>query len=242
MSEIPKFDVLPQHIGIIMDGNGRWAKQRGLKRTDGHREGAKVFKRISEFASDIGIKYLTFYAFSTENWKRPPEEVEKLMEIFRDNLHEADERTAENEAKQLRFKFIGSREGLSGDLLILMDQLERNTADKKGTVINIAINYGGRNEIVNSVKKIGEDIKNGKLNPENITEEMISENLYTADQPDPDIIVRPSGEYRLSNFMIWQAAYSEFWYSDILWPDFSNDDFVGVLRDYEKRNRRFGGV
>ncbi|MBQ6708039.1 MAG: isoprenyl transferase [Clostridia bacterium] len=242
MSDIPKFDVLPEHIGIIMDGNGRWAKQRGLKRTEGHKEGAKVFKRICEYASDIGIKYLTFYAFSTENWKRPPEEVSVIMDIFRDYLGEAQDRQEENRQKQLRMRFIGIKEGIPEDIQILMDQLEKNSDDKNKTVVNLAINYGGRAEIVNAVKKIGTKVAQGELKAEDINEELISSNLYTADQPDPDIIIRPSGEYRLSNFMIWQAAYSEFWFSDVLWPDFTEEHLVEVLRDFEKRNRRFGGI
>ena len=242
MSDIPKFDVLPEHIGIIMDGNGRWAKQRGLKRTEGHKEGAKVFKRICEYAADIGIKYLTFYAFSTENWKRPPEEVSVIMDIFRDYLAEAEEREEENKQKQLRMRFIGIREGIPEDIQILMDQLEKSSDDKNKTVVNLAINYGGRAEIVNAVKKLGKKVASGELSAEDIDEEMISSNLYTANQPDPDIIIRPSGEYRLSNFMIWQAAYSEFWYSDVLWPDFTEEHLISVLRDYEKRNRRFGGI
>ncbi|MBQ3005250.1 MAG: isoprenyl transferase, partial [Clostridia bacterium] len=239
MSDIPKFDVLPEHIGIIMDGNGRWAKQRGLKRTEGHKEGAKVFKRICEYASDIGIKYLTFYAFSTENWKRPPEEVSVIMDIFRDYLGEAQDRQEENRQKQLRMRFIGIKEGIPEDIQILMDQLEKNSDDKNKTVVNLAINYGGRAELVNAVKKIGTKVAKGELKAEDINEELISSNLYTADQPDPDIIIRPSGEYRLSNFMIWQAAYSEFWFSDVLWPDFTEEHLNEVLRDFEKRNRRF---
>lgn len=242
MSDIPKFDVLPEHIGIIMDGNGRWAKQRGLKRTEGHKEGAKVFKRICEYASDIGIKYLTFYAFSTENWKRPPEEVSVIMDIFRDYLGEAQDRQEENRQKQLRMRFIGIKEGIPEDIQILMDQLEKSSDDKNKTVVNLAINYGGRAEIVNAVKKIGTKVAQGELKAEDINEELISSNLYTADQPDPDIIIRPSGEYRLSNFMIWQAAYSEFWFSDVLWPDFTEEHLNEVLRDFEKRNRRFGGI
>ena len=242
MSDIPKFDVLPEHIGIIMDGNGRWAKQRGLKRTEGHKEGAKVFKRICEYASDIGIKYLTFYAFSTENWKRPPEEVSVIMDIFRDYLGEAQDRQEENRQKQLRMRFIGIKEGIPEDIQILMDQLEKNSDDKNKTVVNLAINYGGRAELVNAVKKIGTKVAKGELKAEDINEELISSNLYTADQPDPDIIIRPSGEYRLSNFMIWQAAYSEFWFSDVLWPDFTEEHLNEVLRDFEKRNRRFGGI
>ena len=225
-----------------MDGNGRWAKQRGLKRTEGHKEGAKVFKRICEYAADIGIKYLTFYAFSTENWKRPPEEVSVIMDIFRDYLGEAEERQEENRQKQLRMRFIGIREGIPEDIQILMDQLEKNSDDKNKTVVNLAINYGGRSELVNAVKKISKKVASGELSAEDIDEEMISSNLYTANQPDPDIIIRPSGEYRLSNFMIWQAAYSEFWYSDVLWPDFTEEHLNSVLRDYEKRNRRFGGI
>ena len=239
---IPKFDVLPEHIGFIMDGNGRWAKNRGLERSAGHREGAKTFRRIGEYCADVGIKFMTFYAFSTENWNRPKSEVLALMKLFKEYLNEGDERIAENDIRQMRLKFIGEREGLPKDLLKLIEKAERESAKYDKVTVNIALNYGGRAEITHAVKEIAEKVKNGEMSISDISEKTISDNIYTAGQPDPDIIVRPSGEYRLSNFMTWQSAYSEFWYSDILWPDFTEDDVNRILEDYQKRNRRFGGV
>lgn len=241
-SNLPTFEVLPKHVGIIMDGNGRWAKERDLPRFKGHIEGAKTFRKIGEFAGDLGIKYLTFYAFSTENWKRPPQEVSAIMDLFRQYLKELDERKAENEEKGIQVNFIGDRKGLPKDILAMMKYSERITKNKTKVYLNIAINYGGRQEIIHSVKELANQVKKGKLKPDDITEEMISENLYTAHMPDPDLIIRPSGEYRLSNFLLWQSAYSEFWYSDILWPDFTEENFVEALRVFEHRNRRFGGV
>lgn len=239
---LPEFSVLPRHVGIIMDGNGRWAKNRGLPRYKGHIEGAKTFRKIGEFAGNLGIECLTFYAFSTENWKRPPEEVAAIMDLFREYLRELDERKAENEEKGIKVNFIGDRTGIPKDILKMMGYSERITRKKDHVILNIAINYGGRQEILHSVQEIAKEVEKGKLKASEITEDMISDHLYTGGLPDPDLIIRPSGEYRLSNFLLWQSAYSEFWYSDILWPDFTEADFTAALRDYEKRNRRFGGV
>ncbi len=239
---IPEFEVLPQHIGFIMDGNGRWAKMRGLERSAGHKEGAKTFRKICEYCADVGIKHLTFYAFSTENWNRPKTEVLALMKLFKEYLLEGDDRTAENDIRQMRLKFIGERDGLPKDLLRLIDKAEKKSAKYTKVTVNIALNYGGRAEITHAVKSIAEKVKNGELSVDDITEDVVSDNIYTAGQPDPDIIVRPSGEYRLSNFMTWQSAYSEFWFSDILWPDFTEESVNEILLDYQKRNRRFGGV
>ncbi|MBQ5995943.1 MAG: isoprenyl transferase [Clostridia bacterium] len=241
-NNMPSFEVLPKHIGFIMDGNGRWAQQRGLPRYKGHIEGAKTFRKIGEFAGDLGIKYLTFYAFSTENWKRPPEEVSAIMNLFREYLKELDERKAENEEKGIQVNFIGNRKGMPKDILAMMKYSERITSDKTKVYLNIAVNYGGREEILHSVKELAGQVKKGKLKPDDITEQMIADNLYTAGMPDLDLVIRPSGEKRLSNFMLWQAAYAEFWSSDVLWPDFTEDDLVEALRSFEKRNRRFGGV
>ncbi len=239
---IPQFSVLPQHIGIIMDGNGRWAKQRDLPRYKGHIEGAKTFRRIGEFAADVGIKCMTFYAFSTENWKRPQEEVDAIMQLFREYLHEAEERKAENEEKGIKLCFLGDRKGIPEDILAIMENIENSSKYETKVILNLAINYGGRHEITDGVKKIAEKVKNGEISVDDITEEMISDSLYTAGTPDPDLIIRPSGEYRLSNFLTWQSAYSEFWFSDVLWPDFTEDNLIEALREFEKRNRRFGGV
>lgn len=226
-----EFSVLPRHLGIIMDGNGRWAKKRALPRTAGHKVGADVFKKISKECGRIGIEEVTFYAFSTENWKRPKEEVETLMHLFYDYLIEAknDLQTSGN----LRVRFIGEEEGMHPKLLELMRDAEKETASRTGTLINIAVNYGGRQEIVSTVNRL---IAQGKTS---ITEQDISENVYTA--PDCDLIIRPSGEERLSNFLLWQSAYSEFWSSDVLWPDFTEQDLHLALAAFEKRNRRFGG-
>ncbi len=239
---LPKFSVLPRHVGIIMDGNGRWAEKRGLPRYKGHIEGAKTFRRIGEFAGDLGIECLTFYAFSTENWKRPPEEVAAIMDLFREYLRELDERKAENEEKGIKVNFIGDRTGIPKDIIKMMGYSERITRKKDHVILNIAINYGGRQEILHSVQEIAKQVEKRNLKAKDITEEMISDNLYTGGLPDPDLIIRPSGEYRLSNFLLWQSAYAEFWYSDILWPDFTEEDFTKALRDFEHRNRRFGGV
>lgn len=239
---LPQFSVLPCHVGIIMDGNGRWAQKRGLPRYKGHIEGARTFRKIGEFAGNLGIECLTFYAFSTENWKRPPEEVAAIMDLFREYLRELDDRKAENEEKGIKVNFIGDRTGIPKDILRMMGYSERITRKKDHVILNIAINYGGRQEILHSVQTLAKQVEKGKLKAKDITEDMISENLYTGGLPDPDLIIRPSGEYRLSNFLLWQSAYSEFWYSDILWPDFTEADFVEALRDFERRNRRFGGV
>lgn len=226
-----EFSILPKHLGIIMDGNGRWAKKRALPRSAGHKAGANVFRTISKECDRIGIEYVTFYAFSTENWKRPKEEVNALMNLFMDYLLEG--KNDMTQAGNMKIKFIGERAGISQELLDLMEEAEEETALHTGTTVYLAINYGGRQEIVSAVNKL---IAEGKTE---ITEKDISENIYTV--PDCDLIIRPSGEERLSNFLLWQAAYSEFWYSDVLWPDFKVDDLHSALREFEKRNRRFGG-
>lgn len=236
------FDNLPKHIGIIMDGNGRWAKKRGLPRTSGHAVGAKTFERIVEYAGNIGVEVVTVYAFSTENWKRPQEEVDAIMQLFREYLREAEERQAENEEKGIKLCFLGDRKGIPEDILSLMDQIENGTQYETKVILNLAINYGGRHEITQGVKAIARKVKNGEIAIDDIDEDLISNSLYTAGSPDPDLIIRPSGEYRLSNFLTWQSAYSEFWFSDVLWPDFTEENLVEALREFEKRNRRFGGV
>lgn len=240
--KIPEFEVLPRHIGFIMDGNGRWAKMRGLERSAGHVEGAKAFRKIGEYCADLGIEYVTFYAFSTENWNRPKKEVLSLMKLFKEYLREGDGRLAENEVRQMKLRFIGEREGLPSDLLKLIERAEKETAKYNKITVNIALNYGGRAELKSAVKSIAQKVKDGELSVDDITEQTISDNIYTAGQPDPDIIVRPSGEYRLSNFLTWQSAYSEFWFSNILWPDFTEEHVNEILYDFQNRNRRFGGV
>ena len=198
---------LPSHIGIIMDGNGRWAKKRGLPRKAGHRQGAKTFRTITRYCSDIGIKYLTVYAFSTENWKRPQEEVDALMSLFKSYLNEALEDFKDD---SIVVKFIGDKSGFNDELRELMIENEESSKDRDGMVLNIAMNYGSRDEIVRAVRNISEDVRNGKISSDDITENLFSNYLYTAGQPDPDLIIRPSGEYRISNFLLWQSAYTEF--------------------------------
>lgn len=231
--------VLPVHIGIIMDGNGRWAQKRGLPRKAGHSAGAKNFQSIARYCNKIGIRYLTVYAFSTENWKRPQEEVDNLMNILRDYLKDA---IANFHDENIKTRFIGELSKFPEDIRDLIRQAEEGSRNNTGLVLNIAINYGGRDEILHSVRRLAERVQKGGLIPAEIDEAAIEEGLYTAGQPDPDLIIRPSGEYRLSNFMMWQAAYSEFWYSNILWPDFSTDQLEKALDDYAARSRRFGGV
>ena len=226
--------VLPTHIAIIMDGNGRWAKKRSLPRTAGHVAGAKTFKNIARYCNKIGLKYLTVYAFSTENWKRPRDEVKGIMNLLRDYLKDAENFKDEN----IKVNFIGDRTPLAEDIKELMKKNEEGSKNATGLTLNIAINYGGRDEITNAVKKI----VNSGVKAEDITEDLISQNLYTYDIPDPDFIIRPSGEYRLSNYLIWQSAYSEYWFSDILWPDFTPRHLEKAINDYNHRNRRFGGV
>ena len=226
--------VLPEHIAIIMDGNGRWAKKRSLPRTAGHIAGAKTFKNIARYCNKIGLKYLTVYAFSTENWKRPKDEVEGIMNLLRDYLKDAENFKDEN----IKVKFIGDLEPLADDIKELIKKDEDGSKDATGLNLNIAINYGGRDEITKAVKRI---VASG-ISPEDITEQTVSDHLYTKGMPDPDFIIRPSGEYRTSNYLLWQSAYSEYWFSDILWPDFTPKHLEKAIEDYNRRNRRFGGV
>ena len=226
--------VVPTHIAIIMDGNGRWAKKRSLPRNAGHVAGAKTFKTIARYCNKIGLKYLTVYAFSTENWRRPEAEVNGIMNLLRDYLKDAENFKDEN----IKLKFIGDLEPLADDIKELIEKDEKISENATGLQLNIAINYGGRNEITNAVKKI---VSEG-ISAEDITEDTVSSHLYTAGIPDPDFIIRPSGEYRLSNYLIWQSAYAEFWFSDVLWPDFSPKHLDKAIDDYNRRNRRFGGI
>lgn len=230
---------LPKHIGIIMDGNGRWAKKRGLPRTAGHTQGAQTFRKIARYCSDIGIKYLTVYAFSTENWKRPKDEVDAIMKLFKEYMIEA---ISDFQDDSIVVKFIGDRSVFSSDMLELIERNEHDSKDREGMVLNIAMNYGGRDEIVHAVKNIAQDIKDGKLDVDDISDKLLSDNMYTSGQPDPDLIIRPSGEYRTSNFLLWQSAYSEYCIMDVLWPDFTSKDLDKALIEFAKRNRRFGGI
>ncbi len=230
---------LPQHIGIIMDGNGRWAKKRGLPRTAGHAEGAKTFERIVEDAGNIGIKVVTVYAFSTENWRRQKEEVSAIMTLLEDYLDHGIERLA---GRDVKVHFIGDLSAFSDSFQQKMRDFEKATMNNSGLLLNVALNYGGRSELTNAVRRIATEVKENKIDICDITEQTVESFLYTAGQPDPDLIIRPSGEYRLSNFLMWQSAYSEFWFSNCLWPDFTKADLLQAIADYQKRNRRYGGV
>lgn len=231
--------VLPVHVGIIMDGNGRWAKKRGLPRKAGHSEGAKTFRKITRYCSEVGIKYLTVYAFSTENWKRPQDEVNSLMKLFKSYLEEA---LSDFKDDDIVVKFIGDKSHFTKDLQKLMTENEESSKNRSGMVLNIAMNYGSRDEIVRAVKNICSDVKSGKISDAEIDENLISSYLYTSGQPNPDLIIRPSGEYRISNFMLWQSAYTEFVIMNKLWPDFQKSDLDEALRIYSHRSRRYGGV
>lgn len=231
--------VLPEHIGIIMDGNGRWAKKRGLPRSAGHTAGAKTFRKIARYCSDIGIKYLTVYAFSTENWRRPSDEIDALMRLFKEYLQEA---IRDFKDDSIVLRFIGDRSAFSPELLSLMNENEEESRDRDGMVLNIAMNYGGRAELVTAMQAIAAKTAEGTFKSGEITEQTISDHLYTKGQPDPDLIIRPSGENRTSNFLLWQSAYAEYVIMDVLWPDFTTDDLDRALIEFAKRNRRFGGV
>ncbi len=236
--EIVLPDKLPDHVGFIMDGNGRWAKKRGLPRSFGHREGAKQFKKIVRYCKDIGLKNISFYAFSTENWQRPAEEVNTIMELFRDYIVDVRNFLSEN----TRMIFLGDKSAFDEDLKEKMIKLEEDTAKYDEMTLMMAVNYGGRDEITHAARILAEKAAKGEIKPEDITEQSISDNLYTAGFPDVDLLIRPSGEQRISNYLIWQCAYAEFYYTDVLWPDFTPDELDKALAEYARRNRRFGGV
>lgn len=230
---------LPVHIGIIMDGNGRWAQKRFLPRSAGHRAGAQNFRTITRYCSKIGIRYLTVYAFSTENWNRPSDEVGALLRLFKEYLEEA---LRDFMDENIRVRFIGDVSAFPAELRTLIQEVEEASACKTGMVLNLAMNYGGRAEITRAAKRVAQEVASGNLGLEDLTEERFAQYLYTGDQPDPDLIIRPSGEERLSNFLLWQSAYAEFVYFDILWPDFKTSDLDRAIEIYSSRQRRFGGV
>lgn len=237
--EVVSTGKLPKHIGIIMDGNGRWARQRGLPRQAGHVTGARVFRKIVKHCEKRGIRFMTVYAFSTENWKRPQAEIDAIMNLLREYLKES---LADFEKENIRTRFIGDRHPLAPDIQELMARAEASTAQKTGMTLNIAVNYGGQDEILYAVKRLAGDVLNGRLSLDGIDAAQLEDRLYTAGQPDPDLILRPSGEQRLSNFLIWQSAYAEYVFQDILWPDYTPADLDEALREYARRHRRFGGV
>ena len=228
----------PRHIAIIMDGNGRWAKKRGLPRTAGHAAGAEAFRRIANYCRSLGVEYLTVYAFSTENWKRSAEEISGIMRLLRRYLEEA---LADMEKNRVRFKFFGDLSRLSPELQEMCRNAESRSVDYD-VQVNFCLNYGGRDEIVHAVKGFLADVSAGKAKAEDLNEQVLSGYLYSAGVPDPELIIRPSGEQRTSNFLLWQSAYSEYVFMDVLWPDFSTEDLDRAIEEYHRRNRRFGGT
>ncbi len=231
-------DQLPTHIGIIMDGNGRWAKKRGLPRFAGHKAGADTFRKIVRYCNRIGISYLTVYAFSTENWSRPEEEVKAIIELLREYLREAERYRDEN----IKVRFIGGISAFDEEIQKKIAESEQASKSFSGLQLNIAVNYGGKAELVHAMRCLSQEVIEGKRTPDDIDASAIERHLYTHDQPPVDLIIRPSGEYRLSNFMIWQAAYAEYVFMDRLWPDFTPKDLDRALWEYAGRHRRFGDV
>lgn len=229
---------LPKHIAFIMDGNGRWAKKRALPRKFGHREGAKTFKKITRYCKDIGIKNVSFYAFSTENWKRPKDEVDAIIELFREYIIDVRNYIGED----VRVLFLGDKTIFDDDLQKKMNDLEEDTKNRREMTMLLAINYGGRDDIVHASKILAHKVQSGEISIEDINENMFQQYLYTLDVPDVDLLIRPSGEQRISNFLIWQSAYAEFYFTDILWPDFSTNDLNMAIIEFGNRSRRFGGV
>lgn len=230
---------IPKHIAIIMDGNGRWAKARNLPRSIGHKAGVETIRRVIKEADALGVKYMTLYAFSTENWKRPKDEVGALMKLLVQYLKQE---INELHEKGVVINVLGDYSKLPGECVEEINKAKEKTKNNTGIVMNVALNYGGRDEIIRAIKGILNDEKEGKIKGEDINTDIINQYLYTANMPDPDIIIRPSGEQRLSNFLLWQCAYSEFWYSNINWPDFSEKDLRKAIYDYQNRDRRFGGI
>ncbi len=230
---------VPESVAIILDGNGRWAKAKGLPRNMGHIQGAKAVEDICEVAYNMGIRYLTVYAFSTENWSRPGDEVDALMKLLRNYMINAIKRATKN---NMRVRVIGDKSRLDKDIQESISRLEDATKDMTGLKFTIAINYGGRDEIRRAVTKISNDVKNGLLNPEDITEQTISDNLDTSGLKDPDLLIRTCGELRISNFLLWQISYSEIYVTDVPWPDFDEEELKKACEAYSKRNRKFGGI
>lgn len=231
--------VVPKHVAIIMDGNGRWAQARGLPRIEGHRQGAQSVRRACEVCVEVGVKVLTLYCFSSENWKRPKEELNFLMGLLKQFLIQESKTLVE---KNIRLSVIGRRDGLPSDVLEEMDRAIAKSENMTGLELCLAINYGSRQEITDAVRSIAQKVQTGTLSPDKIDESTISQHLYTAKLPDPDLLIRTSGELRLSNYLLWQISYSELWITKRAWPEFSREDFLSAIEDYSKRHRRFGGL
>ena len=238
-SKPPEFIERPDHIAIIMDGNGRWAKRRAMPRSYGHHAGAETLKKIVRAASDLGVKVLTVYAFSTENWKRPDDEVSYLMGLIEEYLRKNILELHEN---NVQMHFIGRISSLNDRLRAVISQAEEETADNTGLILNLAINYGGRLELTEAVQAIATDVQEGRLKAEAITEDTIGKYLYTAPENDVDLLIRPGADMRVSNFLLWQMAYAEFWFTDLCWPDFTKETLVKAILSFQGRERRFGGL
>ena len=232
-------DRLPRHVAIIMDGNGRWAKKRGLPRIFGHKKGVEVVKKIVRKTLSLGIPYLTLYAFSKENWQRPKKEISFLFSLLKEYLAQE---VPELKKQDIRLKIIGDKEDFSQDIREFLEWAENETAQGSQLTLCLALSYGGRAEILRAVKLISEEVKKGKLNPSEIEEELFRKFLYTADIPDPDLLIRTSGEMRISNFLIFQMAYTEFYFTPVYWPDFTEEEYIKALEDFQRRERRFGRV
>lgn len=230
---------VPTHVALILDGNGRWAKKRFMPRNFGHKQGSKNVEKMCEVAWNLGIKYFTVYAFSTENWGRPQEEVDELMRLLRKYMEDCIERTSKN---NMRVRIIGDKKGLPEDLQQSIAQLEEKSSVNTGLNFTIALNYGSRDEIKRAMQEIAAEVKEGKVSPEEITQEMISSHLDTCELPDPDLLIRTSGEQRLSNYLLWQLAYTEFYFTPVLWPDFDQKELEKAIEFYNGRDRRFGKV
>jgi len=228
---------LPRHIAIIMDGNGRWAKKHALGRVAGHRKGAEAVRRTVRACRNWGIKYLTLFAFSSENWSRPAKEVNALMRLLKEYIASEVE---EIRAHDIRLNVIGEWQALRGDIRLLVEDAMKKTAQNDAMIWTIALSYGGRGEIVEAARRIGEDVAQGRILPKDIDQQLFTRYLYTYNLPDPDLLIRTSGEYRISNFLLWQSAYTEFYFTDVLWPDFSEEDLMAAIREYQRRERRFG--
>ncbi|MFD1953785.1 isoprenyl transferase [Paenibacillus thailandensis] len=232
-------DNIPQHVAIIMDGNGRWAKNRGLPRVAGHHSGMKAVKRVTMAADRLGVKYLTLYAFSTENWKRPKAEVDYLMKLPQEFL---EIELAELVQNNVQVRMMGYSQQLPSHTLQAVEEAVRQTAGNTGLVLNFALNYGSRMEMLEAVKQIADEVRNGQMSVEDIDENAMSSRLLTGGLPDPDLLIRTSGEIRLSNFMLWQLAYSEMWFTDVYWPEFTEEHFHEAIKEYQRRARRYGGL
>lgn len=238
-TDIITSEIVPRHIGIIMDGNGRWAAGQGLPRTAGHAAGCETFRTIATYCRDLGMDYLTVYAFSTENWKRPADEVNAIMGLLKQYLHEAIEKM---EKDHIRLAFFGDLQQLSPDLQMLAADTVRRSQNYHGFQTNICLNYGGRDEILHAAREFARQCQAGEARPEDLNEQTFSHLLYSADIPDPELIIRPGGEQRISNFLLWQSAYTEFYFTSVLWPDFTPADLDRAILAFRSRDRRFGGI